>query len=112
MRKKLVVLAAMLAMVMSTAVPAFAQDATIGDTIDNSTSVDSRNLVLQGDNGQAAARNSVQLLDQDVTQVQQNTVDGGSGDVAIGGQDVSAEQTQYNANLLFGGYYWYYPLCF
>ncbi len=87
--RKLMMLAAMLAMMLVVAVPAFAQDATIeGDdeSITNETSA------TVGDNSQLALNSSSQTLDQTAYQYNNPEVDisGDDNEVAQGGNGVSA----------------------
>ncbi|QIN78217.1 hypothetical protein GBA65_06500 [Rubrobacter marinus] len=101
--RKLMMLAAVLAMMLATAVPAFAQDATIeGDD----ESVTEEIFLFAGDNSQVALNDSSQSLDQTVFQYNNPVVniDGDDNEVAQGGNGVSAEQEQFNANVLFGGF--------
>ena len=114
--RKLMILAAMLAMVLVAAAPALAHTSIAfeGD-VDNDFWFDI-SAALGGDQSQNAVNDSEQLLFQDDID-QSNAIFGnqtatatgsGSGDVgAAAGNDqdntVSAEQTQYSVNLLYGG---------
>ncbi|QIN80257.1 hypothetical protein GBA65_18985 [Rubrobacter marinus] len=101
--KKLMMLAALLAMVLVAAAPALAQDAVIeGDD----ESVTDETSATAGDNSQVAVNDCEQVLDQ-VAYQYNNPVANISGDeneVAQGGNGVDAEQVQYCVNLLQGGF--------
>ena len=98
MRRIISVLAVAATMVSATTMPAFAQDATTGDdnSVDNSV-----NIRVRGDDNQVAVNNSSQTHNQDATIAsnQEVTVNG-DGEIAQGGNSISASQTQYNVNFL------------
>ena len=113
--RKIMMLAAMLAMVLVAAAPALAQGPFVDLGDDNSTVLYGDETSAQGgDQSQNAVNDSEQYLFQDVDQ--SNTIIGdqtatatgtGEGDVgaaAGNGQNnsVSAEQTQYSVNALYG----------
>jgi len=96
--KKLMMLAAMLAMVMVAAVPALAQDASTGD--DNSID-DSNNVDVNGDDNNVGINDCQQFLQQSVLQSSnQSAAVSGDGEIAQGGNNVSAEQYQACINAL------------
>ena len=98
MRRIISVLAVMAAMLSVMAVPAFAQDATTGD--DNSVD-NSNNIIVRGDDNQVGLNSSSQTLNQNVTQnSNQEAIVMGDGEIAQGGNSVSATQNQYNVNFL------------
>ena len=87
--RKLMMLAAILAMMLVASAPAFAHD--------NET------LLLARDDSQVAFNDSSQSMDAVAYQYNRVNISGdGDNEVAQGG--VNQEQTQYNANLLFGGF--------
>ena len=115
--RKFTMLAAILAMVMLTAVPALAHTSVVfEDDVDNDVWYwFDISAALGGDQSQNAVNDSEQLLFQDIDQ--SNTINGdqtatatgsGSGDVGAAAgnsqeNSVSTEQTQYSVNLLYGG---------
>lgn len=104
--KKIMMMAAMLAMMALAAVPALAQDATIeGDGDDGDVTI-SRTFLSAGDGSQVALNDCEQSLDQTVYQYNspEVNIDGDDNEVARGGTSVSAEQAQYSFGLLFGGF--------
>ena len=128
--RKLILLAAMLAMVLVAAVPAFASH------LDDDTTIDISDVNAQfslgsafGDDGSQNAVNVGQLTfdnvandaeqsnDQSVTINGDQTATGGDdgGDANAGNEieqdqsnSVEGAQAQYSANLLYGGFIWYF----
>ncbi|QIN79241.1 hypothetical protein GBA65_12750 [Rubrobacter marinus] len=101
--KKLMMLAAMLAMALVAAAPALAQDAVIEGDDESSTDETS---VEAGQYSQVAVNDCEQVLDQVAYQYNAPVADvsGDENEVAQGGNGVDAEQVQYCVNLLQGGF--------